>query len=498
MMNKFGYRRGDGYAFTYQIGETPVSASAGANHSSGSGSTSEALQPRRMDKYFIWPCGADNLDFNTCKALIKGNRLLPSLIEKQIAILFGTGPQLYISTISDDGKVTRRYLKNEKIQNWLDSWRENGLPDTYETYLNKCIRSYYYSEGIFSKLHLSRAHAVGLKGVAVPIVGLEHVSELRCRMATQKDISRKTDVEDRDFTHVMVGNWENSSRASEFKIYPRLDYTKPLMKHCAISYSRNPNHGEDIYATNKFFKGIMHWIRGCNSNPEYINSFLENSLSARHHVIIPNAWISQKEEMLKNLCDMNAQLKAQGGKEGDFHKVKIGDQTLEVGDTYTDDLLSQYVQLEISNLANFLSGRGKNQGKIYASRSFYNDDGKEESWKIEEIPQKYKEYIEALISYDKRADMGLLGAKGIDSSISNISQDGVISKSGADTYYNYMVYLTQQSIPESVVCADLNYALRLNFPQEYAQGIRMGFYRPNVQKQEEISPSDRLSNQTEL
>ena len=498
MMNKFGYRRGDGYAFTYQIGETPVSASAGANHSSGSGSTSEALQPRRMDKYFIWPCGADNLDFNTCKALIKGNRLLPSLIEKQIAILFGTGPQLYISTISDDGKVTRRYLKNEKIQNWLDSWRENGLPDTYETYLNKCIRSYYYSEGIFSKLHLSRAHAVGLKGVAVPIVGLEHVSELRCRMATQKDISRKTDVEDRDFTHVMVGNWENSSRASEFKIYPRLDYTKPLMKHCAISYSRNPNHGEDIYATNKFFKGIMHWIRGCNSNPEYINSFLENSLSARHHVIIPNAWISQKEEMLKNLCDMNAQLKAQGGKEGDFHKVKIGDQTLEVGDTYTDDLLSQYVQLEISNLANFLSGRGKNQGKIYASRSFYNDDGKEESWKIEEIPQKYKEYIEALISYDKRADMVLLGAKGIDSSISNISQDGVISKSGADTYYNYMVYLTQQSIPESVVCADLNYALRLNFPQEYAQGIRMGFYRPNVQKQEEISPSDRLSNQTEL
>ena len=498
MMNKFGYRRGDGYAFTYQIGETPVSASAGANHSSGSGSTSEVLQPRRMDKYFIWPCGADNLDFNTCKALIKGNRLLPSLIEKQIAILFGTGPQLYISTISDDGKVTRRYLKNEKIQNWLDSWRENGLPDTYETYLNKCIRSYYYSEGIFSKLHLSRAHAVGLKGVAVPIVGLEHVSELRCRMATQKDISRKTDVEDRDFTHVMVGNWENSSRASEFKIYPRLDYTKPLMKHCAISYSRNPNHGEDIYATNKFFKGIMHWIRGCNSNPEYINSFLENSLSARHHVIIPNAWISQKEEMLKNLCDMNAQLKAQGGKEDGFQKVKIGDQTLEVGDTYTDDLLSQYVQLEISKLANFLSGRGKNQGKIYASRSFYNDDGKEESWKIEEIPQKYKEYIEALISYDKRADMVLLGAKGIDSSISNISQDGVISKSGADTYYNYMVYLTQQSIPESVVCADLNYALRLNFPQEYAQGIRMGFYRPNVQKQEEISPSDRLSNQTEL
>ena len=68
----------------------------------------------------------------------------------------------------------------------------------------------------------------------------------------------------------------------------------------------------------------------------------------------------------------------------------------------------------------------------------------------------------------------------------------------SDTYYNYMVYLTQQSIPESVVCADLNYAIRLNFPQEYAKGIRIGFYRPNVKRQEEISPADRLSNQPEL
>ena len=497
-MNKFGYMHGDGYSFTYQIGETPVMSSAAGPQPSSSGAAAEILSPRRMDRYFVWPCGADNLDFNTCKTLIKGNRLLPSLIEKQIAILFGTGPQLYMSTIDSDGKVTRQYIKNEKIQSWLDSWRENGLPDTSETYLNKCIRSYYYSEGIFSKLHLSRAHAVGFKGIGVPVVGLEHVSELRCRMATTKDISRTPDVEDRDFTHIMVGNWEKSSTISEFKVYPRLDYTKPLTKHCAISYSKNPNHGEEIYATNKFFKGIMQWIRGCNATPEYINSFLENSLSARHHVIIPNAWIKQKEEMLQNLCDLNAQLKAKGSKEGDWHKVKVGDKTLEIGDTYTEDILSQYVQLEISNLANFLSGRGKNQGKIYASRSFYNDEGKEESWKIEEIPQKYKEYIEALISYDKRADMVLLSAKGIDSSISNISSDGVISKSGADTYYNYMVYLTQQSIPESVVCADLNYAIRLNFPQEYAQGIRIGFYRPNVQRQEDVSPSDRLSNQSEL
>ena len=496
-MNKLGYMQGDGYAFTYQIGETPIMASSDGFHASGAETRADLITAKRVGNYFVWPNGKDNLDPNTCKTLISGNRLLPSLIEKQIAILYGTGPQLYTEKITEEGKVIRCYIKNDRIQAWLDSWRENGLPDTYGTYLNKCIRSYYYSEGIFSKLHLSRAHGAGLR-TGLPVAGLEHVSELRCRMATTKDIQQNHDVEDRDFNMVAVGNWERSSGQSSFKLSPRLDYSRPLAKHCAISYSKNPNHGEEVYATNKFFKGLKHWIVGCNATPEYINSFLENSLSARHHVIIPSAWIERQEEMLKNMCFSNKQLRAMGKNEDSFQSVTVGDQTFEVGDEYTPDLLSRYIQMEINNLANFLSGRGKNQGKIYASRSYYNNDGTPECWKIEEIPQKYKEYIEALISYDKRGDMVLLSSKGIDSSISNISGDGVISKSGADTYYNYIVYLTQQSIPEHVVCADLNYAIRLNFPTEWAQGIRIGFYRPNVQRQEDISPKDRLANQSEL
>ena len=153
--------------------------------------------------------------------------------------------------------------------------------------------------------------------------------------------------------------------------------------------------------------------------------------------------------------------------------------------------------MELRKLTNFLSGRGKNQGKTYATRAFMNENGQAEQWEIKEIDQKYKEYIESLISYDKRADMVLLAAKGIDPSLSNITPDGTVSKSGADAYYNYMIYLQQQSIPEQVVCADINYALKLNFPEKYAEGIRIGFYRPNVQRQEDLSPSQRMSNQTE-
>lgn len=490
-MNKIGYLSGKGYAFTYQIGETPVTSSASIYGSGGN--VLQRLYPQRMNGFFIWPAGADNLEPNTCKTLIKGNRLLPSLIEKQISILYGNGPQLYVSEISEDGNVSRRYVKNEAVQSWLDGWRENGLPDTYEVYLTKCIRSYYYSQGIFSKWHLSRALSAGIGGFR-PVVGLEHIDELRCRMATSKNIMLRTDVEDSDFPFVMVGNWESCAVTDEFKVYRRMDYRNPLGANSCISYSRNPNYGESIYASNVFFAGVKEWIKGCNATPEYINSFLENSLSARHHVIIPNAWMNLKEEELRQLCDINERLAAEGKPESEFVKVTVGAKVIEVGRTYKSSLLNELVQAELTNLTNFLAGRGKNQGKVYATRSLINQNGDMETWKIEEISQKYKEYIEALITYDKRADMVLLSSKGIDSSISNVSSDGVISKSGSDVYYNYLVYLTQQALPESIICADINYALRLNFPEEYKKGIRLGFYRPTVQKQEDVSPADRLSN----
>ena len=40
--------------------------------------------------------------------------------------------------------------------------------------------------------------------------------------------------------------------------------------------------------------------------------FLENSLSARHHIIIPNAWYNAKKNSLEELCQLNAKKKAEG------------------------------------------------------------------------------------------------------------------------------------------------------------------------------------------
>ena len=439
----------------------------------------------------------NNDDPSVCKRLIKGNRLLPSVLEKQIAILYGSGPKLYKEMITEKGEPSRQYLQDAEIQAWLESWQVNGLQDSYLTYLNECIRSYYYSEGIFSKYRLSVGARHGLPGF-LPVVGLEHISNTRARVATRNDITMRRDLVLKDFDWVIVANWESSFANQEYTVFHRLDHTDPLKYKNPVSYSRNPNYGDDVYAANVFFAGVKEWIKGCNATPEYINSFLENALSARHHVIIPNAWIAAKQQYIMRLCDENAERQASGKPLKSIKMGKGDSWKIDVGTEYTDELLEKYTQMELRKLTNFLSGRGKNQGKVYSSRAFVNESGQPEQWEIKEIDQKYKEYIEALITYDKRADMVLLAAKGIDPSISNITPDGTISKSGADAYYNYLIYLTQQSIPEQIICADINNALKINFPEKYAQGIRIGFYRPNVQRQEDVTPSQRMSNQPEL
>lgn len=76
----------------------------------------------------------------------------------------------------------------------------------------------------------------------------------------------------------------------------------------------------------------------------------------------------------------------------------------------------------MNKLVEFLSG-SKNQGKTFSSYTF-DSKGQPVEWKIEDVDMKYKEYITALIDYDKRADEVLISSLGIDSSISNISKDG--------------------------------------------------------------------------
>jgi hypothetical protein len=137
-----------------------------------------------------------------------------------------------------------------------------------------------------------------------------------------------------------------------------------------------------------------------------------------------------------------------------------------------------------------MSGEGKNQGKLWASIK-YGEDG----WKFEEFPGKFKEYFDSVINLDRRADQVILAGKGISSSITNVEQDGVTSKSGSDVYYNYLIYVNTLTEPQRFVTREINRAIQLNFPAAWRNGIRLGFWIDIPAKLQETTPSAR-PNQT--
>ena len=141
-----------------------------------------------------------------------------------------------------------------------------------------------------------------------------------------------------------------------------------------------------------------------------------------------------------------------------------------IGSEFKESTLIKYLQSELRKISRYLSG-ADNQGKAYATISFKNSQGEEERWKIETVDLKYKEYIDALISYDKRADEVLLSSVGLDSSISSVSKDGVISKSGADAYYNYLIYIMSLTSEDEICSEPFNMAIQINFPHLLQPGV---------------------------
>lgn len=477
-LGRLGYVRDGSDVFTFQLGESPASSSYVDLDQFPVLRTPPVLNFAGMRVYLM---GNDNNLPAEVQEMIGGNRLLPELIEKQVRMLYGQGPMIY-RLVYENKKPVRDYQEQKEIETWLDSWPARGIRDDYKEYCNKVVREFYHMEAFFVRWRTTKARLIGGK---MPIAGLEFISNKRARLATSKEVDVfADDLEERDFEACLVGNWLSANQTS-FKQYPVFDPADPLKNPVSISYHKNPSFGEEVYGYNTFYRGIKEWIIGSNLTPKYINTFLHNSLSAKIHVIIPWAWVEAKKNTIQEYCEQNKKREDEGK---DLLKVN----GIEVGTDYYEHLLTLYINAELRKVSQLLSG-APNQGKFYASYSFPGEK-EEMRWRFEEIPMKYKEYIEALKTYDERADHVILSAKGLDASISNVSKEGVISKSGADVFYNYLIYLHNLPWAEEVCLKPINMAIRMNFPGLYTQGFRIGFFNPAPPRQAEISTDDRLEN----
>jgi hypothetical protein len=153
---------------------------------------------------------------------------------------------------------------------------------------------------------------------------------------------------------------------------------------------------------------------------------------------------------------------------------------------FYETMMDQLITNELRQITNMMTGEGKNQGKLWASTK-WGEDG----WEFKEFPGKFKEYLDSIITYDKRADQVIIAGKGINSSITNIENDGVLSKSGSDVYYNYLIYVATLVLDEYFVTKDINRYIRYNFPEAYEEGVRLGFWIDIPAKLQDTTPSER-------
>ena len=471
----------DGNVLSFQIGEgQQLFNTAGMLIPQENRSYLHEHQWLSVNGYQVCMRGVNNNLCDEVTTEIKQNRLLPRLYSKEIKMLYGNGPCAYMQTV-EGGKMKREYTALPAWDEWLNTWQERGMESTAQEFAKTNIKNFYYFGDFFCKFRFARGKRLGM----MPVAGMESVENKHCRLATTRQDIAYEQINYSDFRHIAVGRW--SYGLGNYKIYPKFALSEvDNYLYAAVSHHREKSVDE-FYGVNETHQGARPYILGSNSTATYINSFLRNSLAAKIHIVIPNAWVVSKRSQLTKLCEEN---KLRKSKDKDLVKYN----GIEIGTEYRESLLVEYMRLELRKIGDYLSG-AENQGKAYSSISFMDASGHEQQWKIETIDLKYKEYIDSLIAYDKRTEEALLSSVGLDASISAVSKDGVISKSGSDSYYNYLIYIMSLT-PEDEICAEpFNIALKLNFPELYKQGYRIGFYREVPQRQEDISPKDRLNNQ---
>lgn len=482
-MGPYGISVSEDTVLSFQLGDRPTSSSI--VHDPGfQRAAMQVIVPQwlNVQGYNVYARGENNLQCEELEYTIKHNRLHPRLIDKQVKFLYGKGPHGYYIETDAEGKLSKRWHRHPEVFSWLESWQDNGMESSYTDFGMNVIRHFYTFYDYFVKHRMTIGSQFGFKS---RIAGCELVENKYCRLAVDGSFDVARDIPTYgDFRYVAFGNW--SIATTKFKIYPRFHMSDiRKYKYASISHHRQSSVG-DFYGCNETYEGTKPWIRGANDSPDYINSFLKNSLSAKIHIIIPDAWISSKRAQIKAICEENKKRKANGSPLLVYNGI-------DVGTDYSESFLIRYINAEVKKATEFLSGKN-NQGKSFVSYSFRTSAKEEERWRFETIDMKYKEYIEAMISYDKRVDQVLVSSMGLDPSITGISQDGVVSKSGADVYYNYIVYLASLTADDEKCSEAYNIALQVNFPELYAQGYRIGFYREIPSRQSEVSENNRIDS----
>lgn len=407
-------------------------------------------EPQHVRDKKIVPYGANNRLPVVIRNMMDDNNLAPGILEREIGLLYGDGPQLFKVNF-EGGDVVREYQYDKEIWDWLNSW-------DFRRYVDMAMVEYKYLKGFFVRKYRNRGARIGMKPF---IASLDVVSGTDARLEWPEFGNRLEYVK-----NILVGDFENDCQKTGIAAYPVFDKVNPFRHPVSMSYHNTYSFARNFYSVPSYY-GTMKWIMRSSDIPDIIAYLTENGTSTAFHVHSPAGyWESKREKLIERYP---------------------GEESMKI-DKRIDALKDE----TFTNMTKVLSGK-KNAGKFIETVDFYDEDSNLCSWKIEAIDQKIKDFIDAQIKISEKADSATTSGLGLHPSLSNIVVNGQLS-SGSQMLYALKLYLASDtSIPEEVIFEPINQCIAANFP---GKDLKIGFYHKIVMKEENVSPADRVTNNT--
>lgn len=407
------------------------------------------VMPQTVGDVKVVPYGWRN-DLPTFIRDVAGNNnLVPGIIARQVGLLWGQGPHFY-KLGYEEGKIVKYWEEDREMQGWLESWDS-------QAYLRGCITDYLHLGGFFDAKYLERGHRIGLKP---RIACLEHISAKNARLEwPEGDSFRLSDVK-----HIAVGDFEHQCLNTGVTLYPVYDRRNPSRYAASASYNHISSFSRDFYSIPQFW-GALRWIIRGSEIPTIFKYVTDNGINLAYHVHSSKAYWDMRREVLRNM-----------------HPEWTDPQVEKEIGVITNKILDSMVSV--------LTGK-ENAGKLFHSIDVTDDNGNVQSWKIEAVDQKIRDFVDSQLKIGEASVSAITSGMGLHPSLSNIMVNGKLA-SGSELLYAFKLYLhSDVDIASNIILEPINQALAFNFP---GKDLRLGFYHQSIQAEENIKEGDRLKN----
>ena len=404
--------------------------------------------PQSVAGVMVVPWGPDDQMPRMIRDLLEKNNIGPGILQRKLGLIYGQGVQLYRHKV-ENNEVQQEWIQDPDVQAWLDTW-------DYQRYVREALLEYLHMGGHFTLYQSGKSVRIGKAWIH----SLKCMPSADCRFVWP-DPNRTPELE--DITQILVGDME---RWRQLQIFPRFDKWHPANYEAAVQYHALRSFGRNIYAISSFH-GSIPWMQDANDIPEIVRALNDNVIAAAYIVHEPQAYWQEK-------------------------RMQIEQDYPEWQDSEGEKKLNQLRDQVTTQIADVMAGK-ENAGKFFTCVDFVDEMGHEQSWKIEPIELNLDKYIEAQKAISKMADSATTSAMGLNPSLSNIIIDGK-SDSGSQMLYALKIFYGADTvIPEQIVLEALNDALRINFPEK--RDLYFGFYHKTIQKEDNVSAGDRMTNQ---